>query len=154
MILLGGHSVPAHRFGEVFENTLTIGVHGPEVELRIGVILLGGHSVPAHRFGEVFENTLAFVIHAPEVELCDGKPLPGGHSVPAYRFGIVLRDAFAIGVHESQVILCVGVSLVSSLTDRVEIVLCREHHDGEATHHDHGSSYADQPWYFIYRLQM
>ena len=26
--------------------------------------------------------------------------------------------------------------------------------DGEATHHEHGSSYTDQPWYFIYRLQM
>ena len=116
--------------------------------------MFGSEPVPFHSFGEVFENTLAVVIHAPEVELCDGKPLLGGHSVPAYRFGIVLRDAFACGVHDPEIELCGGITLFRSLPDRVEIVLCREHHDGEATRHEHGSSYADQPWCFIYRLQM
>ena len=47
-----------------------------------------------------------------------------------------------------------GITLFRSLPDRVEIVLCREHHDCEATRHDHSSGCADQPWYFIDRLQM
>ena len=69
-------------------------------------------------------------------------------------FGIVLRDALAVGVHDPEIELCGGITLFRSLPDRVEIVLCQEHHDGEATRHDHGSSYADQPWHLICWLQM
>ena len=74
-----------------------------------------------------------------------GVALLGSELEPAYRFGIVLRDAFSIVVYDPEVVLRLGVTLVGSLPDRVEIVLCREHHDGEATHHEHGSSYTDQP---------
>ncbi len=154
LALFGGQPVPAHRFGEVLEDTLTIGAHVPEIELRNGVTLLGGHSVPLHGFGIVLEDTLTLGVHEPEVELCCGDTLLGSQPIPAHGFGIVLEDTLPLVVHEPEAELCGGITLLGSLTDRVEIVLCREHHDGEATHHDHGSSYADQPWYFIYRLQM
>ena len=78
----------------------------------------------------------------------------GSEPVPPHGFGIVLRDALTTGVHDPEIELRGDVTLLGGLVERVEIVLCRENHDGEATHHDHGSSYADQPWYFIYRLQM
>ena len=94
----------------------------------------------------------------PEVELRHGVALfgsePVGQPLPFHGFGIVLKDAPPVGVHAPEVDLCGGITLSAACRTRVEIVLCREHHDGEATRHDHGSSYADQPWYFIYRLQM
>ncbi len=68
----------------------------------------------------------------------------GGESEPAYRFDIVLRDALPLVVHEPEAELPDVVTLLGGLAERVEIVLCREHHDGKATRHEHGSSYADQ----------
>ena len=93
-------------------------------------------------------HALAIGVHAPEVELCPGETLIGSEPKPFHGFGIVLRDAFAIGVPEPEAELRNGYTLFRSLPDRVEIVLCREHHDGEATRHDHGNSYADQPCRF------
>ena len=108
----------------------------------------------ASRSASSFGTPSPIGVHAPEVELCPGETLIGSEPKPFHGFGIVLRDAFAIGVPEPEAELRNGHTLFRSLPDRVEIVLCREHHDGEATRHDHGSSYADQPWYFIYRFQM
>ena len=116
--------------------------------------MFGSEPVPFHSFGTVLRDALAEVVLNTEVELSLGITLVGSQPEPFHGFGIVLRDAFACGVHDPEIELCVGITLFRSLPDRVEIVLCREPHDGEATHHDHGSSYADQPWYFIYRLQM
>ena len=116
--------------------------------------LLGSQPVPAYGFGIVLEDALAVGAHDPEVELRTGETLFGGQPKPARRFGIVLRHALAIGVHVPEVELRGGITLFRSLPDRVEIVLCREHHDCEATRHDHSSGCADQPWYFIDRLQM
>ena len=93
-------------------------------------------------------------VHDPEVELRDGVTLFGGQAIPAHCLSLVFEDAFAIGVHDPEVVLRPGVTLFGGLPDRVEIVLCRERHDGEATRHEHGSSYTDQLRYFIYRLQM
>ena len=81
-------------------------------------------------------------------------PLAPAMFGPHVREHGVLEDSLAEGVPNPEVVLGKSVALFGSLPDRVEIVLCQEHHDGEATRHDHGSSYADQPWYFIYRLQM
>ena len=102
----------------------------------------------------ILENALAIVVHDPEVELRLSDTLLGSELEPAYRFGIVLENALPVVVHDPEVVLRFGVSLVGSLPDSVEIVLCQEHHDGEATRHEHSSSHANQPWHFVYRLQM
>ena len=150
--LFGGQPVPAHGFGIVLEDAPPAGVHVSEHELRIGETLLGSQPVPAYGFGIVLEDALAVGAHDPEVELRTGEALFGGQPKPARRFGSVLRHALAIGVHVPEVELRGGITLFRSLPDRVEIVLkdpkCREHHDCEATRHDHSSGCADQPWSF------
>ena len=75
-------------------------------------------------------------------------PLFGGAPVPFDSLGIVFGNTLAAGVHDPEVELRIGVTLFRSLPDRVEIVLCREHHDCEATRHDHSSGCADQPLVF------
>ena len=132
----------------------SVGVHDPEVELSLGKPLVGSQVEPAHGFGIVLEDALAVGVPDPEVELRIGETLVGSQPEPPHGFGSVLEDALAVAVPDPEVELRGGITLSRSLADRVEIVLCREHHDCEATRHDHSSGCADQPWYFIDRLQM
>ena len=152
--LVGSQPIPFHGFGIVLGDALADAVHEPEVELRRGVVLFGGEAKPAHGLGIVRGNAKAPAVPVAQFDLRLGVALFGGEAKPAHGFGIVLGDAFAIVVYDPEIELCGGITLFRSLPDRVEIVLCREHHDGEATRHEHGSRYADQPWCFIYRLQM
>ena len=145
---------PHVREHGVLKDSVPIGVHVPEVELRGGITLFRSQVEPPHGFGSILEDALAVGVHDPEVELRIGVALFGGQPVPAHGFGIVLEDAPPAGVHVPEVELRNGITLFRSLPNRVEIVLCREHHDCEATRHDHSSGCADQPWYFINRLQM
>ena len=73
--LVGGQTVPAHRFGIVLEDAPPVGVHDPEVVLGAGVTLVGGQTVPAHRFGLVLENALTVGVTETEDELRTGETL-------------------------------------------------------------------------------
>ena len=116
--------------------------------------LLSSQAQPATGLGIVRGNAKAPAVPVAQFNLRLGVALLGSEPEPFHGFGIVLEDTLAVVIHEPKVVLLLGITLLGGLPARVEIVLCREHHDGEQHRHDDGSSYADQPWCFIYRLQM
>ncbi len=69
MALLGGQTVPAHRFGVVLGHSPPLEVHIPQTVLRYIVALLPGETVPANRFRVVLGHTPALGVHSPQIEL-------------------------------------------------------------------------------------
>lgn len=67
--LFGGQLEPAHGLAVVLRDTFAVGIHDPQVELRVGVALFGGESVPAYGLTVVLRDTFAVGIHDPQVDL-------------------------------------------------------------------------------------
>ena len=136
---------PHVREHGVLKDSVPIGVHVPEVELRGGITLFRSQVEPPHGFGSVLEDALAVGVHDPEVELRIGVALFGGQPVPAHGFGSVLEAAHAGGVHVPEVELRGGITLFRSGQRPVKAP--------DAPLRSHRGC-GGQPWYFIDRLPM
>ena len=86
-------------FDVVLWNAFAVGVHQPEVVLRLGVALFTGQVVSSDGFDEILWDAVTFGVHQPEGVLRIGIVLRGVFAVPGDGFGVMLLDAATIGVH-------------------------------------------------------
>src|SRR5215467_736658 len=87
------------RLGEVFRNTVSVPVHGPEVKLSRGISLICRPSEPIHRDDVIAGNAFAFLVHFAEVVLRRTKTMSSSLSEQGQSSTVILRHSLAVLVH-------------------------------------------------------